>query len=155
MCSFNYLQILLLDSRLYKPLMVLSCFVVPTLVPWYFWGESLWNAYFLAAIMRYCFGLNATWLVNSAAHMWGNKPYDQNINPVQNLAVAFTAVGEGFHNYHHVFPHDYSTSEYGWRINLTTMFIDCMAYLGLAYDRRSIPTAVVLKRRARTGDGTD
>ncbi|XP_076460067.1 stearoyl-CoA desaturase 5-like isoform X2 [Babylonia areolata] len=144
-----------IQRKLYYPLMVLCCFVIPTLVPWYVWGESLWNSYFLASILRYTLGLNATWLVNSAAHMWGNKPYDRNINPTQNLGVSFSAVGEGFHNYHHVFPHDYSTSEYGWHFNITTMFIDCMAFLGLAYDRRSIPKSVVLKRKARTGDGTD
>ncbi|KAK7111603.1 acyl-CoA desaturase-like isoform X2 [Littorina saxatilis] len=147
--------VLRLQRKIYKPLMLSCCFIIPTVVPWYFWGESLWNAYFIAAVLRYTLGLNATWLVNSAAHMWGNKPYDRNINPSQNLGVSFSAVGEGFHNYHHVFPHDYSTSEYGWHINLTTMFIDIMAVLGLAYDRRRIPTALVLKRRARTGDGTE
>ena len=141
--------------RWYKPLMLACCFIVPTLVPWYMWGESLWTAYFLAGVLRYTLGLNATWLVNSAAHMWGNKPYDRTINPTQNLGVSFSAVGEGFHNYHHVFPHDYSTSEYGWHFNITTMFIDFMAFLGLAYDRRRIPSSVIMKRKARTGDGTD
>ena len=38
-----------------------------------------------------------TWLVNSAAHMWGNKPYDQHINPAENILVTIGAVGEGFH----------------------------------------------------------
>lgn len=133
----------------------MCCFVIPTLVPWYFWDESFLVSFYLAAILRYSAGLNATWLVNSAAHMWGNKPYDMTINPVQNLGVAFTAVGEGFHNYHHVFPHDYSTSEYGWHFNVTTMFIDFMAMIGQAYDRRRIPTKVVLQRKARTGDGSE
>lgn len=41
-------------------------------------------------------------LVNSAAHMWGYKPYDRRINPVENVAVAVVAMGEGWHNYHHV-----------------------------------------------------
>lgn len=144
-----------LQRKFYKPLMVLCCFVIPTMVPWYFWGETLWNAYFISAVLRYTLGLNATWLVNSAAHMWGNRPYDETINPTQNLGVSFSAVGEGFHNYHHVFPHDYSTSEYGWHFNITTMFIDFMASIGLAFDRKKIPTAVVMKRKARTGDGSE
>lgn len=38
--------------------------------------------------------LNATWLVNSAAHMWGNRPYDKNINPRENQLVAFSAIGK-------------------------------------------------------------
>ena len=109
-------------------------------------------AFYIAAVLRYALVLNATWLVNSAAHMWGQRPYDHRINPAQNMAVALCATGEGFHNYHHVFPHDYSTSEYGWKLNLTTMFIDTMAWLGLAYDCRKIPDSVVQRRRQRTGD---
>jgi stearoyl-CoA desaturase (Delta-9 desaturase) len=123
-------------------------------VPVYFWGESWYIAFYVAAILRYTLVLNATWLVNSAAHMWGQRPYDERINPAENLGVALCATGEGFHNYHHVFPHDYSTSEYGWHFNLTTMFIDTMHFLGQAYDRRKIPMDVILKRKLRTGDGS-
>lgn len=146
--------VVMFQKKYYLPLMIMSCFVIPTVVPWYFWGESLWNAYFLCALFRYCLALNATWLVNSAAHMWGNRPYDATINPVENLGVSFGAVGEGFHNYHHTFPQDYSASEFGWKVNLTTAFIDFMAFIGQAYDRRRIPREIVKKRMARTGDGT-
>lgn len=70
------------------------CFLMPTLIPWYFWGESLWTAYFLAAILRYTVSLNFTWLVNSAAHMYGNRPYDSNISPRENSFVTFGAIGK-------------------------------------------------------------
>lgn len=36
--------------------------------------------------------------------MWGYRPYDKKINPVENVVVAVVAMGEGWHNYHHVFP---------------------------------------------------
>ncbi len=86
--------------------------------------------------------------------MWGNRPYDKLINPAENLLVATGAVGEGFHNYHHTYPSDYSTSEFGWRINLTTMFIDCMAYIGQASDLKKPNPQTIQKRRLRTGDGS-
>lgn len=70
------------------------CFMVPTLVPWCIWGESLWNSYFLASILRYTISLNVTWLVNSVAHMYGNRPYDKNISPRQNPLVTLGAIGE-------------------------------------------------------------
>lgn len=79
--------------RHYKLSVVAMCFVFPTLVPWYFWGESLWVAYFIPGLLRYAVVLNASWLVNSAAHMWGMKPYDRNINPSENKFVAFAAIG--------------------------------------------------------------
>ncbi|KAL6475725.1 hypothetical protein MHYP_G00167650 [Metynnis hypsauchen] len=119
-------KVVMFQRRFYKQSVLLMCFVVPTVVPWLLWNESLWIGFFIAALMRYTLGLNATWLVNSAAHMWGNRPYDVNINPRENRFVTFSAIGEGFHNYHHTFPYDYSTSEYGWKLNLTTCFIDLM-----------------------------
>lgn len=140
--------------RFYRPLILLMCFVVPTVVPWYFWGESLWNAYFLSALLRYCLLLNATWSVNSFAHLWGRKPYDKRINPAENISVVLSAVGEGFHNFHHTFPSDYATSEYGWHLNITTVFINCMYYLGQAYDMKKTPDRVVQMRKQRTGDGS-
>jgi stearoyl-CoA desaturase (delta-9 desaturase) len=60
-------------------------------------------------------------------------------------------LGEGFHNYHHTFPYDYSTSEWGFRLNMTTGFINLMAWLGQAYDLRSASPTVVAARAARTG----
>ena len=54
--------------------------------------------------------------------------------------------GEGFHNYHHAFPYNYSVTEYGWHVSLTTFFIDCMAALGLAYDHKRMSKTSVLAR---------
>lgn len=69
--------------------------------------------------------------------------------------VALTAFGEGWHNYHHVFPWDYKTAELGnYRFNITTAFIDFCAKLGLAYDLKIVPKDVVHKRVQRTGDGS-
>lgn len=81
--------------RYYKLSVVVMCFLLPTLVPWYFWGESLRVAYFVPGLLRYTVVLNSTWLVNSAAHMWGMRPFDRNINPRENRFVAFSAVGKG------------------------------------------------------------
>ncbi|XP_069341667.1 stearoyl-CoA desaturase 5 [Eulemur rufifrons] len=142
------------QRKYYKASVVLMCFVVPTLVPWYVWGESLWNSYFLASILRYTISLNVTWLVNSAAHMYGNRPYDRHISPRQNPLVTLGAIGEGFHNYHHTFPFDYSASEFGLNFNPTTWFIDFMCWLGLATDRKRATKTMIEARKARTGDGS-
>lgn len=146
--------IVYIQNRYYVPLMFLWCFIIPTFVPVYYWQETAWNAFFVAGLLRYCLILNATWLVNSVAHIWGMHPYDDHINPTENPFVSSLALGEGWHNYHHVFPSDYRTGEYGWRINMTTIFIDLMAAIGQAYDRKTIPTEIVLKRAKRTGDGS-
>lgn len=146
-------HVVMFQRRHYLLSVALMCFAVPTLVPWWLWGESLVVAYFVPGLFRYALQLNATWLVNSAAHMWGNRPYDISINPRENRMVSFSAMGEGFHNYHHTFPFDYSTSEFGWRLNPTTAFIDLMCFLGLASDRKKVSKELILARMQRTGNG--
>ena len=130
------------------------CFIVPTIVPMYFWNEDGVCAFFACGLFRYLCLLHATWCVNSVAHFFGNKPYDQGINPTENFFVTFGAVGEGFHNYHHVFPSDYKTSEWGWKFNPTTVLIDFMHYIGQVTSRKMMSHEAVFNRSKRTGDGT-
>ena len=112
-------------------------------------------SFILCVVVRYVLSLHATWLVNSAAHLWGTRPYDKSMNPAENMFVSIGAIGEGFHNYHHAFPHDYSTSEHGPFFNMTTCFIDVWAALGLVSDRRKMTSKMVEARRERTGVPVD
>jgi len=68
--------------------------------------------------------------------------------------VSLAALGEGWHNYHHVFPYDYRTGELGRPLNPSTSLIDAFARLGWAYDLKAVPAALVKRRAARTGDGS-
>lgn len=53
---------------------------------------------------------------------------------MQNLSVSIVAMGEGWHNYHHVFPWDYKAAELGHFFNVTTLIINMFAKIGWAYD---------------------
>ncbi|ODM95066.1 Stearoyl-CoA desaturase 5 [Orchesella cincta] len=139
------------QKKYYVPSVIVCFALLPTVIPWYYWGESLWNAYWVAVILRYCFALNATWLVNSAAHMYGDRPYDKNIAPAENITVSALTLGEGYHNFHHTFPFDYTTSEWGYRINITTAILDFFSLFGLAYGFRQATPEMIKARIARTG----
>lgn len=140
------------QKNYFLPLAILCCIIIPTAIPIICWNESFWNAFMLAGLARYCISLHLTWLVNSVAHLWGNRPYDVNIGARENKYVIIGAIGEGFHNYHHTFPWDYSTSELGWRWNLTTCFINTMAMIGQAYDLKTAPVKMIDARIRRTGN---
>ncbi|KAL7730320.1 hypothetical protein ACLKA6_016567 [Drosophila palustris] len=148
-------RILMFQLKHYFILMPLACFVLPTLIPYCLWNETLLNSWFVATMFRWCFQLNMTWLVNSAAHKFGGRPYDKNINPSQSPYVSAFTFGEGWHNYHHVFPWDYKTAEWGkYSLNMTTAFIDFFAKIGWAYDLKSVAPETIERRVRRTGDGT-
>ena len=140
------------QARYYVPLCLLFSVVMPSLVPWYFWGEQGHIAFLFLFGFRYITSLHCTWLVNSAAHLWGNRPYDTHSKTADNTFVCYAAVGEGFHNYHHAFPYDYSTGEWGPKLNVTTCFLDICAALGLVYDRRQVSHEAILNMRRRKGD---
>lgn len=81
--------------------------------------------------------------------------FRRNIRSVENLSVGILALGEGWHNYHHTFPWDYKTSEFGdYSLNLTNAFIDFFAWIGWAYDLKTVCPEVIKSRVQRTGDGS-
>ena len=53
---------------------------------------------------RIVFGLHATWLVNSATHMWGARRFATRDDSRNNWWVALISFGEGWHNNHHAHP---------------------------------------------------
>ena len=59
----------------------------------------LWAGFF-----RIVFGLHATWLVNSATHMWGGRRFATRDDSRNNWWVALMSFGEGWHNNHHAHP---------------------------------------------------
>lgn len=79
----------------YVPMIVLG--VVLLLVgglPFLMWGIFL----------RTVLGLHATWLVNSATHMWGARRFFTRDMSTNNWLVAIFTFGEGWHNNHHAHP---------------------------------------------------
>jgi fatty-acid desaturase len=63
-------------------------------IPLMLWGTCL----------RVVIGLHATWLVNSATHLWGSRRFATNDDSRNNWWVALMTFGEGWHNNHHAFP---------------------------------------------------
>lgn len=80
--------------------------------------------------------------------------FSRRIGPVENKAVAYVALGEGWHNYHHVFPWDYKAAELGVGPNLTTKVLHFFTWLGWAYDLKSPSPQLVERMCAKYGDGT-
>jgi stearoyl-CoA desaturase (delta-9 desaturase) len=52
-------------------------FLLPAVIPWYFWNESFETAFFVSTMLRYAMCTNITFLVNSWAHIFGSRPYDK------------------------------------------------------------------------------
>ncbi|CAG2179279.1 unnamed protein product, partial [Oppiella nova] len=142
------------QRKYYLLLVALIWLLIPVSVPVLAFGET-WIDSFLISVLRLTTILHYSFLVNSMAHIGSAyRPYDKHIYPRENRLVTYLSGGEGYHNYHHTFPFDYSASEHGWKDNwnIATAFIDMFAWIGWAYDRRRPTEACVKARIARTGD---
>ena len=131
------------------------CFIIPAMVCVYGWGESWGNGIFVPGMLRYVVVLHATWCVNSAAHLWGELPYDPDSNPAENPLVAIVSVGEGWHNWHHKYPFDYAASELGVlrQFNPSKMVIDFAAALGSVTERKRATAMWNREKKRRTEAG--
>jgi stearoyl-CoA desaturase (delta-9 desaturase) len=78
--------------------------------------------------------LHATWLVNSASHMWGYKNYETSDDSRNNWFVALVTYGEGWHNNHHAYPRMAPHGHKWWEFDLTYNIIRLMKVTGLAWN---------------------
>ena len=66
------------------------------------WGgvpAMMWGIF-----LRVTLGLHATWLVNSATHIWGSRRFETRDDSRNSWWVALLTGGEGWHNNHHAHP---------------------------------------------------
>jgi stearoyl-CoA desaturase (delta-9 desaturase) len=81
--------------------------------------------------VRVVIGLHATWLVNSAAHMWGKRRFATSDDSRNNWWVALLTFGEGWHNNHHAHPTSARHGLKWYEFDLTWIQIRCLELLGL------------------------
>lgn len=110
---------------------------------------SLWSdafcGLFVAGALRWALVQHITFAVNSIAHgelrdddVYSFDPAADGHGPCVSIAVSLLSLGEGWHDYHHLFPWDYAAAELdAWeQFNPTKVFIDFCSMIGLASHRR-------------------
>lgn len=91
------------------------------------WPYLMWGVFF-----RVTFNLQATWLVNSATHMWGKRRFKTRDDSRNNWWVALLTFGEGWHNNHHAHPTSARHGLAWYEIDVNWWGIRVMQFLRLA-----------------------
>jgi stearoyl-CoA desaturase (delta-9 desaturase) len=92
---------------------------------------------FLWAIcVRIVVGLHATWLVNSATHMWGSRRFETKDDSRNNWWVALMTFGEGWHNNHHAHPTSARHGLAWYEFDPSWIQISLLKWLGIASNVR-------------------
>jgi stearoyl-CoA desaturase (Delta-9 desaturase) len=112
-------------------------FGLPLLVG-YLVGD-VWGVFLLAGILRLVVSHHFTFFINSLAHMWGSQPYTDGNTARDNAVVALLTYGEGYHNFHHMFAHDYRNGLRWWQWDPSKWFISGMSLVGLTRNLKRVP----------------
>jgi stearoyl-CoA desaturase (Delta-9 desaturase) len=135
---------LVFQHRHYVPLTLAANLGLPLAAGLVF--HDLWGMLILAGVLRLVWSHHVTFFINSLAHMWGSRPYTDENSARDNPVIAVITYGEGYHNFHHSFAHDYRNGVRWWQWDPTKWLIATLQLVGLT--RRLKRTPVFQIRRA-------
>jgi len=89
-----------------------------------------------AVCVRIVVGLHATWLVNSATHLWGTRRFETKDDSRNSWWVALLTFGEGWHNNHHAHPTSARHGLAWYEFDISWISLKIMKVLGIAKNIR-------------------
>ena len=137
-------RMLAFQHRYYVPLAIAANVGLPVAAGLVF--GDVWGMLILAGVLRLVWSHHVTFFINSLAHMWGSRPYTEDNSARDNPLIAVVTYGEGYHNFHHIFAHDYRNGVRWWQWDPTKWLIAGLERVGLA--RRLKRTPVFQIQRA-------
>jgi stearoyl-CoA desaturase (delta-9 desaturase) len=130
--------------------------VIPSLLgfAWnHFNGMDPWvgalGGFLIAGVARIVVAQHCTFFINSLCHTIGRQPYSSSHSARDSAIMAFLTFGEGYHNYHHEFQHDYRNGVKPWQWDPTKWTIWTLSKLGLVEDLRRVPDTKILLAEMR------
>jgi stearoyl-CoA desaturase (delta-9 desaturase) len=133
------------EHRFYLPLALGMNFALPLALGWL--HGDLWGVFLLAGVLRLVVSHHLTFLINSAAHAVGPQPYSDQHSARDNGWLAFLTYGEGYHNFHHQFAHDYRNGIRWWHWDPSKWIICSLSWVGITRRLRRTPAVVIQRAR--------
>jgi stearoyl-CoA desaturase (delta-9 desaturase) len=125
--------------------------LVPLALGWL--HNDLWGVFLLAGVLRLVVSHHFTFLINSFAHAFGRQPYTDENSARDNGWLAFLTYGEGYHNFHHQFAHDYRNGIRWWHWDPSKWIICSLSWVGITKKLRRTPAVAISARASRCSSG--
>ena len=110
------------------------------------WGDPL-GGLFIAGFLRAAVMMEATFCINSLAHMVGTPRYDARSTARDSTPTALITFGEGYHSFHHRFPFDYRSSPTWWHYDPNKWLVWSLARARLVDTVRTASPASISRAR--------
>ncbi len=137
-------RLVMFQHKYYFLLMIMTNLISVLFIGYLF--NDYVSAFVIGWGVRLFFSHHTTWFINSLAHTWGSQPFSQEHTAVNNYVLSLLTFGEGYHNYHHTFAHDYRNGTRWYHFDPTKWMIWLLHKLHLAHRLRQV-NAIQLKER--------
>jgi stearoyl-CoA desaturase (Delta-9 desaturase) len=139
-------KLVMWQERHYYAIGILTGFVLPMVLGFFYggWTGAL-GGLLLAGIARIVFVHHMTFFINSLCHTLGRQPYSDRCTARDSMIMAFLTFGEGYHNFHHEFQHDYRNGVKPWQFDPTKWAIWLLHKAGLATNLRRVPEEKIFR----------
>jgi stearoyl-CoA desaturase (delta-9 desaturase) len=113
---------------------------IPTAIGGFVWG----------GLVRTVFVHHGTFLINSAAHVWGKQSYTTSNSSKDSLWLAFFTFGEGYHNFHHAFQADYRNGIRWWQWDPSKWWIKAWSLVKFNSNLKKTPKSSIEAAKMKT-----
>lgn len=139
-------RMVVFQHRFYIPLAILVGFALPTAIGWAYggWVAAL-GAFLIAGVLRIVCVHHVTFCINSLCHWIGKRPYSTKCSARDSALMALFTFGEGYHNFHHEFQHDYRNGVKPHQFDPTKWAIWTLSRLGLVRRLRVVPDEKIIQ----------
>ena len=134
------------QDRYYVAIAFIAGLIFPAVVGYFVIGGMVGAlaGFLVVGAMRVVLVQQSTFFINSLCHTIGNQPYSTRCSARDSWIMALVTYGEGYHNYHHEFQHDYRNGVKPWNFDPTKWSIMALHKLGLVSDLRRVPTSKIV-----------
>jgi stearoyl-CoA desaturase (delta-9 desaturase) len=109
---------------------------------WMGWNTSGWQLVVWGFFISTVFLLHGTLMINSMAHVFGNRRFQTGDESRNSLILALITLGEGWHNNHHRFMNSVRQGFYWWEIDITYYVLKVFSWMGIIWDLRAVPPQI-------------
>ncbi len=125
-------------------LLGVACFFISLAFGGTGWG-GVSVGFLLSTILVY----HGTFLINSMAHLFGNRRYETTDRSRNSMILALITMGEGWHNNHHHYMAAARQGFFWWEIDMSYYVLKALSAVGLIWDLKQ-PPKVMLASEYRT-----
>lgn len=124
--------------------------IIPPVIGFFVGGwDAALGCLLIAGFLRIVVVQHCTFFINSLCHTIGTRPYNSGNSARDSAIMAVFTCGEGYHNYHHAFQHDYRNGVKPWQFDPTKWMIWTLSKVGLTSNLRRVSDAKILLAEMR------